>query len=515
MSLSLHLVTAPHIDPVEEELAKDVWDVRRLAGVRYAAHKGDHLINFTQIPLSFRPVLKRYLRLMIAQHYSLSECTMRLRYVRLFLEFYLERFPSACDLRQLSRSDMEAYLLSLKTGSNSYGKPNSQRQIWGAINQLRYFLEYLERASCPEAPLIAVGKLIWAKDGGKKPQQEYSEDKYIPESVLYQLEQHMHQLPPKYLPVVIILRASGWRIGDVLTLRYDRCLEHTASGWWLCGDILKTDVQNHKVPLSDDVAAIVQAQCELTKRTVPREDNPDRYLFPSSSLQRKGRPVRDLTIQRVLNRLAMTCEIKNDDGNIFHFKSHAFRHTKAVEMINAGMSLVHVQKWLAHLTPEMTLAYAKLLDTTRRKEWEQAFAKGAVRIDLQGRPQVVTAEQLDNEQEIEWEHIRHNLDAVRLADGYCFKPKKANCPTQDSPCYTCRHFCTTPDFLSQFEKQERELHELVELGKRAGSEIWVERNTQKLNRVLPVLQVLRKGDLHHPAGKAMREYTPAERAKQV
>jgi hypothetical protein len=137
-----------------------------------------------------------------------------------------------------------------------------------------------------------------------------------------------------------------------------------------------------------------------------------------------------------------------------------------------------------------------------------------VRIDVQGRPQVVTAEQLGNEQEIEWEHIRHNLDAVRLADGYCFKPKKANCPTQDSPCYTCRHFCTTPDFLPQFEKQERELHELIELGERAGSEIWVERNTQKLNRILPVIQVLRKGDLHHPAGKAMREYTPAERVKR-
>lgn len=150
--------------------------------------------------------------------------------------------------------------------------------------------------------------------------------------------------------------------------------------------------------------------------------------------------------QEALNCLAVTCEIKGDDGAIFHFKNHAFRHTKAVELINAGMSLIHVQKWLAHLTPEMTLAYAKLLDSTVRKEWEQAFAKGAVRIDIWGQPKIVSTEQLGSKQGIEWEHIRHNLDAVRLADGYCFKPKKANCPTQDSPCYTCHHFCTTPDF---------------------------------------------------------------------
>ena len=75
----------------------------------------------------------------------------------------------------------------------------------------------------------------------------------------------MHELPPKHLPIVIILRASGWRIGDVLNLRYDTCLEHTSSGWWLCGDILKTEVLNHKVPISDEIASIVAGQCEIVK----------------------------------------------------------------------------------------------------------------------------------------------------------------------------------------------------------------------------------------------------------
>lgn len=503
------------LDPVEAELTKDIWDVRNIPGARYAAHKSDHLLNFTLAPALFRPLLKRYIRLLIAQNYSLSECARRLRFLRLFLDFYLQRYPSACGVQQLSRGDVEAYLFYLRTGVNNRGKPNSDFHIWRAVNHLRYFLEYLERTSSTEATLIPVNQLIWPSDVGNAPQYASPDIKYIPETVLHQLEQHMHKLPAKYLPIVIILRAAGWRIGDVLNLRYDKCLERTSSGWWLCGDILKTNVLNHKVPLSDEIATLIKAQCDSVKEKVPEGNNPEKYLFPSTQKRREGRPVSDKPIRYALNQLASACEIKNDDGNIFHFKNHAFRHTKAVELINAGMSLLHVQKWLAHLTPEMTLAYARLLDSTIRKEWEQAFAKGAVRIDAQGQPKVVSTEQLGNEQEIEWEHIRHNLDAVRLADGYCFKPKKANCPTQDSPCYTCRHFCTTPDFLPQFEKQERELYELIELGERAGSEIWVERNTQKLNRVLPLIQVLRKGDLHHPAGKAMREYTPAERAKRA
>jgi hypothetical protein len=85
--------------------------------------------------------------------------------------------------------------------------------------------------------------------------------------VLDQLEQHMHTMPPSYLPIVVILRASGWRISDVLNLRYDTCLEHTTSGFWLCGDIPKTQVLNHKVPLSDEIAALVAAQMESIRGT--------------------------------------------------------------------------------------------------------------------------------------------------------------------------------------------------------------------------------------------------------
>jgi hypothetical protein len=112
--------------------------------------------------------------------------------VRLFLDFFVSRYPSASTLQQLCRGDIEDYLLYLKTGRSRYGKPNSNHQIWMAVNHLKYFLEYLERTSSPEAPLAAVGKLIWPEDAGKRSQQQYTEDKYIPESVLHQLEQHLH-----------------------------------------------------------------------------------------------------------------------------------------------------------------------------------------------------------------------------------------------------------------------------------------------------------------------------------
>ncbi len=140
--------------------------------------------------------------------------------------------------QQLSRADVEAYLLYLKT---TRGKSWSVGVMGYAISTLKQFLEYLEQTSAAEAPHLPVAKLVWQSDFGKRPDYYGGETvKYIPEGVLQQLDQHIHKLPLVYLPVAIVLRASGWRISDVLNLRFDTCLEHTSSGWWLCGDILKT-----------------------------------------------------------------------------------------------------------------------------------------------------------------------------------------------------------------------------------------------------------------------------------
>lgn len=507
-----HVSALPFPDPVEAEFAKDTWDVRCIPGARYSACRSQFFLYFTGIAHAFRPVVKRHIQLMITK-YSADHCRNKIRHLQIFLDFFVLRQPGTPHLEQVHRADIEAYLIYLRTDR---GKHWSEAEMIYALSTLKQFLEYLQHISAMEAPHQPVGKLIWPSDVGRKANYYTGETvKYIPEGILQQLDQQIHLFPETYLPVLTLLRASGWRISDVLNLRYDTCLEHTSSGWWLCGDIHKTDVLNHKVPISDEIAALVTTQRKYVEERVQASMNPQRYLFPAQTEKRKGLALSADTFRDVLDAFSKKAGITDEAGHIFHFKAHAFRHTKAVELINNGMSLFHVQKWMAHLSPQMTMVYAKLLDPTMRRAWEEAFARGAVRIDAAGVPRSVDPQQLAGEQEIEWEHIRHNLDAVRLPNGYCFKPKKANCPTQETPCYTCHHFCTTPDFLSQFEREEREMRALIELGEKAGSEIWVERNTQKLGRLLPVIQVLRQGDLHHPAGKAMREYTPEERARRA
>jgi len=102
---------------------------------------------------------------------------------------------------------------------------------------------------------------------------------------------------------VILLRATGWRISDILNLRYDNCLNRTAQGWWVCGDIPKTYVLHHRVPITEEVAAVVQAVIkEIREKSTP-ENNPNKLLFVRLEGKRKGRPPEGAQVRRALNRL--------------------------------------------------------------------------------------------------------------------------------------------------------------------------------------------------------------------
>ena len=109
-----------------------------------------------------------------------------------------------------------------------------------------------------------------------------------------------------------------------------------------------------------------------------------RRLFPVSKRSKhsqrfqRGDPREASGLQIVLNHFAKKYRIQDESGNIFHFRFHAFRHTKGVELVNNGMSLVMVQQWMAHVSPEMTLIYARILDETMRTQWEKAVQHGIV-----------------------------------------------------------------------------------------------------------------------------------------
>jgi hypothetical protein len=203
-------------------------------------------------------------------------------------------------------------------------------------------------------------------------------------------------------------------------------------------------------------------------------------------------------------------QIVGPDGKPCALRAHAFRHTRAVELINNGMSPLMVQHRLAHLTYEMTGVYARIKEETLVREWKQATANGVLRLTEEA-PVIVDAERVIGANELELAYVRGNLDATRTDKGYCFKPKKTACPSVDIPCDTCRNWATTPAFLPEFAAMERDLRFPIELGEKAGREHWVDKNRQQLAQILPVIQTLRTGSIHAQLTKTERESRSADR----
>ncbi len=343
--------------------------------------------------------------------------------------------------------------------------------------------------------------------------------KYIPQTVLTQLDTHLHHLSPTSIPIVILLRASGWRISDVLYLKMNTCLEQENDNFWLVGDIQKTRVLGHKIPITKEVAAVVLAQMEWVRQTYTPEENPKNWLFPASKRCRnsqrfqQGDTLEASSIQTVLNHFAAKYHIQDERGRPFHFRFHAFRHTKGIELVNNGMSLVMVQQWMAHASPEMTVIYAKILDETMRTQWEKTVQQGIVQFN-DGKPEYVPGKKLlpiASSNAFDPERVREHRQNVKMSLGSCLKTAKIVCKFVELPCFHCPAYVLTPDDLPALEVYEQQILERIAIGNQAGNVHWTLVNQKHLDeRVRPAIALLKQGQTVAKTDKQEREYTDEE-----
>ena len=63
-------------------------------------------------------------------------------------------------------------------------------------------------------------------------------------------------------------------------------------------------------------------------------------------------------------------------------QTHRLRHTRATELLNDGVPIHVVQRYLGHATPEMTLRYAATLAATAEAEFLRHKKIGAHGVDI-------------------------------------------------------------------------------------------------------------------------------------
>ncbi|PAK41747.1 tyrosine-type recombinase/integrase, partial [Priestia megaterium] len=293
------------------------------------------------------------------------------------------------------------------------------------------------------------------------------------------------------------------RISDVLLLKQD-CLAQINGKYILVTDIEKTFVQGHKVPIDDHLAQITTALISKSIKNSNNDNNPEKFIFIRYKGPRKGLPYSQEWVRNKLNKLARDKNISDENGSTFHFKTHQFRHTYAIKLLNNGTDILTVQELLAHASPEMTLRYARLLDDTKRIAFEDAIKQGVFHFDLNGEVQEIRPHEDIPSDILEMLWQDHKLNAIDNPYGTCHARINGNCPySLEPPCLTCNGGSPCKDLaigFSEFDKQKYNLlvqttSKTIEALEKRGREDIAEKNKNNLERYRDILNTIEAGNI--------------------
>jgi Phage integrase family len=240
---------------------------------------------------------------------------------------------------------------------------------------------------------------------------------------------------------LLLLRATGMRIGELLDLELDCLLDFAGHGTWLRVPVGKLNSERI-VPLDPDTVQVLDAWLAQRGRQRalphPRDGRLTEFLF----LERGCRPTSFRLRKGLLDAVA-AAELRSRAGQLLHVTPHQLRHTFGTSLINGGIGLPALMALMGHVTPEMTLRYAKLATPTIRSAYQAAMDK--VRAgQLLPLTAVNAAPPIPDK--VAWLHAE--MLKTRLAHGFCARPKAAG------PC-PYANICEQCDFSSPTQQASR------------------------------------------------------------
>ncbi len=317
---------------------------------------------------------------------------------------------------------------------------------------------------------------------------------------------------------LLMLQARlGRRINELCMLDHDplSMLGHPSGDQEPGGFVARLRYQQTKIDGAPDtilvdaeVVAIIQAQRDWAARHFTVRGRPGRtprYLFLGSMMNRNGdRPYNAGQFRNLLTELAARSGIRDGDGRTIDLqRTHTFRHTAATSLLNAGVPLHVVQRWLGHLTPAMTMAYAQTLAETAEAEFLR-YRK----LTSDGRETTLNPEDLYDMLQLD-----QRTDRI-LPHGYCMLPPRQSCD-RGNACLTCDKFVTDASFLPELRQQHQRTLQLIEIRQQAFTartgtpmsedNIWL----QGRRRETAALEVITAALEAEPGHRARRDGTSA------
>jgi len=359
-------------DP-EAELAKDVWDLRRLK-TDYPKHRGpaEYIVDFRVVanPL-LRVQVKRYFRLHLPRWKAGSFAT---RFLKVFA--YLRELPPDVHIGNLTRDHIEALVAN--------GQKLGQSTAYTGLSCLRGMLEFMAQNAAwtgPRPPRF----LVYPEDIPRRPD---TLPRPVPPDVMDQLDAFLDKAaaamkagdaPPilrePLWDAMLIQRRTGMRTEDVCHLKApdangkNGCLDQDSDGYWW----IRIDAQDHKmgkdhrIPTKESDGTVDAIRRQVNRIAGVEDHFGKRLLFRDA-----GGAMSYGQLQSALRKLAPHLLF---EGQAYVISPHQFRHTIATDMIEMGIDLRTVQEFLGHESLTMTQKYVKVYLATLKKRYDEYRAK--------------------------------------------------------------------------------------------------------------------------------------------
>lgn len=338
----------------------------------------------------------------------------------------------------IRRAVLEDYLLFVRRAAG--WKPSTQQR---RVVALRMFLD--EQRSDGLAGLPVEARI----DGREIPRVDYQPSLAFDDFVFAQLTDsaRLALVPTLTARTAIVLFANtGLRVSSVITLPADP-LERGPDGHpYLRYENVKFRSRERMLPVSSEVEQQVREQ---RAHNAASYDEPVRWLLPSPPPPRgKGGDfhISPSGIAGAIKRWVELADIRDAQGQRPRVFPHAFRHRLGTSMVNADVPLQVVQRMLDHSSLGMTAHYARIHDSTLRREWE----KWQQRVNIRGERIALAAE--GPVAEAAWMKERLARAKQALPNGFCGLPLVQTCPHPNA-CLSCENFLTDASFRGQHQEQ--------------------------------------------------------------
>ena len=338
------------------------------------------------------------------------------------------------------RRHIEPYLASVAAAINQRtGKPVAISTRRSRIQAVGRMLQAMSEWGWEEAP---DRRLVFDRDSPRLPRPL---PRYLPPDADRRLADALEASPNRlYADALLLARATGVRIGELLDLELDSVHEIPGQGAWLKVPLGKLATER-MVPLDDEtvllIDRIVEHRSPGRPLRHPRSGHSVEFLFTHH-----GRRVTAGTLRDELKRVA-------DEAGIGPVVPHQLRHTFATALVNSGCSLQSLMAMLGHVSAEMSLRYGRLFDATVRADYEKALTLAKERLG----PVLpeATAVALDTD----WRNAP--LVKARLAGGYCVRTLAQGTCAYTNICEHCPNYRSDATFLPTLLTQRADAAALV------------------------------------------------------